>query len=154
MQSRHLRRSVGTLAALLALAAQAAPQGPAAPEIEVFKSPYCGCCAGWVEHMRAAGFAVKVTPVTDTAATRKRLGLPERYASCHTATVGGYLLEGHVPAAEVRRLLSSKPKGLGLAVPGMPTSSPGMDVRGSKDPYKVLLVDAAGQSTVFASYPK
>ncbi len=104
--------------------------------------------------MRVAGFTVKVTEVNDTAATRKRLGLPDRYGSCHTATVGGYVLEGHVPAAEVKRLLSSKPKAIGLAVPGMPPSAPGMDVPERKDPYQVLLIDAAGQSSVFASYPK
>jgi len=126
----------------------------AAPEVQVFKSPSCGCCGAWVEHMKAAGFAVKVIPVTDTAATRKRLGLPERYASCHTATVAGYALEGHVPAADVRRLLATKPKAIGLAVPGMPQSAPGMDVPGRKDPYQVLLVDTSGQSRVFASYPK
>lgn len=147
-------RWIHTAAATAALVSLTTLAALAAPEVEVFKSPYCGCCAGWVEHMRAAGFSVKVTPVNDTSATRKRLGLPERYASCHTATVGGYALEGHVPAAEVKRLLATKPKGLGLAVPGMPQSSPGMDVPGRKDPYQVLLVDAAGQSTVFASYPK
>ncbi len=104
--------------------------------------------------MRAAGFAVKVTEVTDTAAARKRLGLADRYASCHTATVAGYVLEGHVPAAEVKRLLAAKPKALGLAVPGMPLSAPGMDVPGRRDPYQVLLVDASGLSSVFANYPK
>jgi hypothetical protein len=104
--------------------------------------------------MRAAGFTVRVTEVNDTTAARKRLGLPDRYGSCHTATVGGYVLEGHVPAAEVKRLLASKPKAIGLAVPGMPPSAPGMDVPGRKDPYEVLLVDVSGQSSVFARYPK
>jgi hypothetical protein len=95
-----------------------------------------------------------VTEVDDTTAARKRLGLPDRYSSCHTATVGGYVLEGHVPAAEVKRLLASKPKAIGLAVPGMPPSAPGMDVPGRMDPYEVLLVDPQGQSSVFATYPK
>lgn len=123
-------------------------------EVVVYKSPYCGCCGAWIEHMRAAGFSVKVTAVTDTTAARKRLGFPDEYGSCHTATVAGYVLEGHVPAAEVKRLLAAKPNAMGLAVPGMPPSSPGMDVPGRKDPYQVLLVDRSGRSNVYASYPK
>jgi hypothetical protein len=151
MNRRQLLHSAFSLAAIAALPALAVP---AAPEVQVFKSPYCGCCGSWVEHMRVAGFSVKITEVTDSTAARKRLGLPDRYGSCHTATVGGYVLEGHVPAADVKRLLATKPKALGLAVPGMPPSAPGMDVAGRKDPYQVLLVDSAGQATVYASYPK
>ena len=151
MNRRRFFKSAAALAALSALPAFAALAGP---EVQVFKSPSCGCCGSWVEHMRTAGFMVKVTEVNDTTAARKRLGLPDRYGSCHTATVGGYVLEGHVPAAEVKRLLASKPKAIGLAVPGMPPSAPGMDVPGRKDPYEVLLVDTSGQSTVFANYPK
>jgi len=127
---------------------------PTLPQVEVFKSPYCGCCGAWVAHMKAAGFDVKVTQVTDTTAARKRLGLSDAFGSCHTATVAGYVLEGHVPAAEVKRLLASKPPALGLAVPGMPPSSPGMEVPGRKDAYDVLLIDKQGKSTVFANYPK
>jgi hypothetical protein len=151
MNKRHFFKHAAALVSLAALPAFAARPGP---EVHVFKSPSCGCCGAWVEHMRAAGFTVRVTEVDDTSAARKRLGLPERYGSCHTATVGGYVLEGHVPAAEVKRLLASQPKALGLAVPGMPPSSPGMDVPGRKDPYEVLLVAASGQSSVFARYPK
>ena len=151
MNRRHFFLSAGALAVISALPAMAA--SPTAP-VQVFKSPTCGCCGAWVEHMRAAGFTVKVTEVDDTTAARKRLGLPDRFGSCHTATVGGYVLEGHVPAAEVKRLLAAKPKAIGLAVPGMPPSAPGMDVPGRKDPYQVLLVDSTGQSTVFANYPK
>lgn len=157
MNRRHLFKRAGALAALSALSAvPALPAFAASPEteVQVFKSPTCGCCGSWVEHMRAAGFKVKVTEVDDTAAARKRLGLPERYGSCHTATVGGYVIEGHVPAAEVKRLLALKPKAIGLAVPGMPPSAPGMDVPGRKDPYQVLLIDTSGQSTVYANYPK
>ena len=143
--------SASTLAAMSVFPAAAARL---TPEVEVFKSPSCGCCGQWVEHMRASGFVVKVTEVTDTAATRKRLGVADRFASCHTATVGGYVLEGHVPAADVKRLLATKPKALGLAVPGMPPAAPGMDIPGRKDPYQVLLVDASGTSRVFANYPK
>ena len=154
MNRRRFFKSAAALAALSARSALPAFAAPAGPEVQVFKSPSCGCCGSWVEHMRTAGFTVKVTEVNDTTAARKRLGLPDRYGSCHTATVGGYVLEGHVPAAEVKRLLASKPKAIGLAVPGMPPSAPGMDVPGRKDPYEVLLVDTSGQSTVFANYPK
>lgn len=151
MNRRHFFKLAGSLVTLSALPAFAAAP---APEVQVFKSPSCGCCGSWIAHMRAAGFTVNVTEVVDTTAARKRLGLPDRYASCHTATVGGYVLEGHVPASEVKRLLAAKPKARGLAVPGMPLSAPGMDVPGRKDPYDVLLVDTAGQSSVFARYPK
>ena len=154
MNRRRFFKSAAALAALSARSALPAFAALAGPEVQVFKSPSCGCCGSWVEHMRAAGFTVRVTEVNDTTAARKRLGLPDRYASCHTATVGGYVLEGHVPAAEVKRLLASKPKAIGLAVPGMPPSAPGMDVPGRKDPYEVLLVNASGQSSVFANYPK
>jgi len=151
MNRRHFLSSSGALAALTVLPTfAAAPQ----PELQVFKSPSCGCCGKWVEHMRSAGFAVTVASVNNTAVERKRLGMPEKFGSCHTATVGDYVIEGHVPAAEVKRLLAAKPKAIGLAAPGMPPSAPGMDVPGRKDPYQVLLVDASGQSTVFASYPR
>jgi len=126
----------------------------ALPQVEVSKSPYCECCGAWVEHMKSAGFDVKVTLVHDTTAARKRLGMPDRFGSCHTATVGGYVLEGHVPAVEVKKLLASKPVAVGLAVPGMPPGSPGMEVGARQDPYKVLLIDKSGRETVFASYPK
>jgi hypothetical protein len=150
MNRRDLFAGAAALLALHALDARAAAP---LPEVQVYKSPSCGCCGAWVEHMKAAGFAVKVTEVNDTTAARKRLGMPDRYGSCHSATVGGYVLEGHVPAADVKRLLKAKPKAIGLAVPGMPPSAPGMDVPGRKDPYQVLLVDMSGQSSVFASYP-
>ncbi len=149
------RRSfLSSAVALAALATVSAHAVVALPEVQVFKSPSCGCCGAWVEHMKAAGFAVKVTEVNDTTAARKRLGMPDRYGSCHSATVGGYVLEGHVPATEVKRLLKAKPKAVGLAVPGMPPSAPGMDTPGRKDPYQVLLVDTGGQPTVLARYPK
>ena len=123
------------------------------PAIDVFKSPSCGCCGAWVEHLKAAGFDVRVTDVDDTTAARKRLGMPDAFGSCHTGTVGGYAIEGHVPAADVKRLLAAKPKAVGLAVPGMPVGSPGMEVGTRRDPYDVLLVERNGRSTVFASYP-
>jgi hypothetical protein len=150
MQRRQFLIGTGALASLAALPAVAASPLPA---VQVFKSPYCGCCGAWVEHMRAAGFAVTVTEVADTATARRRLGMPERLGSCHTATVGRYVLEGHVPATDVKRLLGARPKALGLAVPGMPPAAPGMDTVGSKVPYQVLLVDPSGHASVYASHP-
>ena len=130
-----------------------------ATAVEVWKDPSCGCCQDWIDHMQANGFAV-TTHERGNAAVRARLGLPQRLGSCHTALVGGYLLEGHVPAADVRKLLKEKPKALGLAVPGMPVGSPGMDgpaYNGRKDPYDVLLVtknlmNSDVSTRVFTSY--
>lgn len=143
----------------LTLAAFAAPtlRATAAatlPRVEVYKTPSCGCCGDWVDHMRGAGFTVNVHDVSDTTAVRARLGMPDRYGSCHTAVVGGYVLEGHVPAQDVKRLLASRAQALGLAVPGMVAGSPGMEVPGRSDPYEVLLIDRKGSSRVFARYPK
>lgn len=154
MNNRTLSRR--RLFALMAAAAapSALHAAPTLPPVEVFKSPTCGCCGAWAEHLSAAGFPFKVTAVTDTTAARQRLGMPDRYGSCHTATVGGYVIEGHVPVAEIRRLLATKPAALGLAVPGMPPSAPGMDVPGRNDAYQVLLVDRHGDHSVFARYPK
>ena len=137
-----------------ALTAYAA--APAATPVEVWKDPNCGCCQDWVDHMQANGFAVKVHD-TGNNAVRARLGLPQKLGSCHTALVGGYVVEGHVPASDVRALLQQKPKALGIAVPGMPVGSPGMDgaVYGDRrDPYDVLLVAHDGSTRVFKSYNK
>ena len=149
------RRTLLAAALAASFTARAKPQAVA---VEVWKDPSCGCCHDWIEHMRANGFQVTVHDTGNTA-VRARLGLPQRLGSCHTALVGGYLLEGHVPAADVRKLLAQKPQALGLAVPGMPVGSPGMDgpaYNGRRDPYDVLLVtkgrggDAA--TRVFTSY--
>jgi hypothetical protein len=151
MKRRLFLASSGALTTLTALPSFAiAP----AKEVHIFKSKDCGCCKAWIEHMRSAGFKVQVTDVDDTAAARKRLGMPDRFGSCHTATVDGYAIEGHVPAAEVKRLLAMGTKAIGLSVPGMAPGSPGMEVGARRDPYQVLLIDASGQSSVFASYPK
>jgi hypothetical protein len=108
-----------------------------------------------VKHLEAARFAVKVTPVSDTGAIRKRFHMPDQFGSCHTATVDDYVLEGHVPAAEVQRLLSERPVAVGLAVPGMPVGSPGMEVAGAPaQPFDVLLVSRSGSASVYAHYPK
>ena len=135
---------------------RAAPGTVATTPVEVWKDPNCGCCQDWVNHMQANGFAVKVHD-TGNNAVRARLGLPQKLGSCHTALVGGYLVEGHVPASDVRKLLQQKPKALGLAVPGMPVGSPGMDGPAygeRRDPYDVLLVAHDGSTRVFNSYNK
>jgi len=151
MKRRHILSAFVASAAAAALPVSAAN---ALPQVDVFKSPSCGCCGAWIDHLKAAGFDVKVTLVTDTTAARKRLGMPDKFGSCHTAIVGGYALEGHVPAVEVKKLLATKPAAVGLAVPGMPPGSPGMEVGTRHDPYKVFLIDKSGHETVFASYPK
>jgi hypothetical protein len=122
--------------------------------VEVWKDPDCGCCHLRVEHLQASGFKVAVRDVGNNAA-RKRLGMPDKLGSCHTATVGGYVIEGHVPAADIRRLLKNRPLALGLAVPGMPIGSPGMDgpeYKGRKDAFDVLLVQKDGSTTSFQRY--
>ncbi len=127
---------------------------PPAIAMEVWKDPNCGCCKDWVKHLEQAGFAVRVYD-TGNEAKRAALGMPQALGSCHTGVVGGYVIEGHVPAKDIQRLLREKPKALGLSVPGMPIGSPGMDgaiYKGRKDPFDVLLVAANGSSTVFQSY--
>lgn len=136
---------------LLALGAGANLPASAADAVEVYKSPYCGCCGAWVEHMRQAGFTVRTHDVNDVPAARRQLGMPERLGSCHTAKVAGYVVEGHVPAADIRRLLKEKPQALGLAVPSMPPGSPGMEST-KPVPYETLLVQAGGATTVFAKH--
>jgi hypothetical protein len=122
------------------------------PPVEVFKNPSCGCCGAWVDHLTAAGFGVKVTMVDDTSAARRRYGLPDRFGSCHTAVVAGYVVEGHVPAQDIKKLLAMKPVAIGLAVPGMPVGSPGMEMGSHKDPDRVLLIDKQGRERVLSSY--
>ena len=150
---RHLLAAVGLLgAAIVAPRLARAATDPMA--VEVWKDPNCGCCKDWVAHMQDNGFAVTVHDSGNNA-VRTRLGLPQKLGSCHTALVGGYLLEGHVPAGDVRKLLAQKPKALGLAVPGMPVGSPGMDgavYGGRRDPHDVLLVARDGSTSVFSSY--
>ena len=148
--------AAGLAVALLPTAIRANPRTTAPTPLEVWKDPNCGCCQDWVDHMQANGFDVKVH-ATGNNAVRARLGLPQKLGSCHTALVGGYVVEGHVPAGDVRKLLLQKPKALGLAVPGMPVGSPGMDgaVYGDRrDPYDVLLVAHDGSTRVFNSYYK
>jgi hypothetical protein len=121
--------------------------------VQVYKDATCGCCALWVEHLRTAGFSATVTDAADMAVIKTKYGVPSKARSCHTAVVDGYVIEGHVPAADVQRLLKERPKIAGIAVPGMPIGSPGMEVASVKpQPYDVLAFDKAGQTTVFASH--
>jgi hypothetical protein len=139
------------IALVLVLLSTATAFAQIAPKVEVFKSASCGCCGAWVEHMRQNGFQVIAHDVGDVPAERKKLGMPDRLGSCHSAKVGGYVIEGHVPAADIRRLLKEKPKALGLAVPSMPPGSPGME--GPRAiPYDTLLVARDGTTRVFASH--
>jgi hypothetical protein len=119
--------------------------------VEVFKSPYCGCCGKWVDHLRQNGFEVKTHDVDDVSAARQKLGMPDRLGSCHSAKVGGYVVEGHVPAADIKQLLKEKPKALGLSVPSMPPGSPGME-SAKPIPYQTLLVQSDGSTRVFAQH--
>jgi len=125
---------------------QAAP----APLMTVYKTPTCGCCAKWVELVRAAGIRVKVIEVPSTASARQSAGIKEKFGSCHTGLINGYAIEGHVPVADIQRLLREKPKAIGLAVPGMPMGSPGMEGP-YKDAYTVLLLSQDG-STAYNKY--
>ena len=144
MQNKPTRRSALTwLAAAASLAAlPAMATTPAKTPMEVWKDPNCGCCKDWIVLVEKAGFAVTVHDVGN-AAVRAKLGLPTQLGSCHTALVGGYVIEGHVPVADIQKLLQQKLKAIGITVPGMPVGSPGMDgpeYGGRKDPYDVLLV--------------
>jgi hypothetical protein len=143
------RKRLALIAAPLALIACA--QATAAT-IEVAKSPNCGCCAEWVEYLRINGFTVRVTDTEDLNPVAHRHGVPDELRSCHTATVEGYALEGHVPVADIRRLLAERPQAAGLAVPGMPIGSPGMEQGGMKDPYDVVAFTKGGPTTVYARH--
>jgi hypothetical protein len=122
--------------------------------VAVYKTPTCGCCALWVKHLEQHGFTTKITDMASLEDVKAANHVPRQTRSCHTAIVDGYVIEGHVPAADVQRLLKERPKGvIGLAVPGMPIGSPGMEVQGVKpQPYSVLAFDKAGTITVFARH--
>ena len=148
-------------AAILATAAVAgiwwfSSGGPAtagAAEITVYKSPLCGCCTKWEDHMRENGFSVTPVNVDDIRPYKSRYGVAPSLSSCHTAVIDGYVVEGHVPAADIKRMLKERPAIQGLAVPGMPRGSPGMEQDGHQDPYEVLSIDKQGGLSVYSSYP-
>lgn len=140
------------LTALFPLALLASAGSAAAATLTVTKTPTCGCCGHWVEHMVKAGFKVEVHDVEDVRPVATRLGVPAKLRSCHTAEIGGYAIEGHVPAADVKRLLAERPNAAGIAVPGMVMGSPGMEHGDHRMPYQTILFDRAGKTTVFASH--
>lgn len=142
--SRSLTRRTALGIVVSALVVPSVSSFAQTPAVLVHKNPNCSCCAGWVRHLKDAGFAVTVEETADLQPVRKRLGVPADLAACHTAEVDGYVLEGHVPAAAVRRLLEERPTAIGLAVPGMPAESPGME-GGVPQRYDVVLFGATGQ---------
>jgi len=144
------RRDTLALLGATSLSIGLASAADALPEILVHRDPSCGCCGAWAEHVRRVGFLVKIVETGDLNAVKQRLGVPANLVSCHTAEVQGYVIEGHVPAAAIQRLLRDKPKAAGLAVPGMPIGSPGME-GGTPETYEVVLFGPHGQRT-FARY--
>lgn len=143
------------IAALVTVAAAGAavwsPRTSNAQEVTVYMSPYCGCCGDWVKHLEADGFSVEKRMVEDVSVARRTHGVPPALASCHTAVVAGYVVEGHVPASDIRRLLAERPRALGLSAPGMPAGSPGMEAAGT-EPYETVLFRADGSADVFARH--
>ena len=145
------RLALAVLAAmLLVYPSYAAPE----PEIEVWKSATCKCCINWVKHLEAHGFAVTVNAADPSMLDRikRQSGIGQEIASCHTAKIGPYVIEGHVPAPDIKRLVAEQPDALGLTVPGMPVGSPGMEQGAETEPYDVLLINKDGTTKVFASH--
>lgn len=131
----------------------AAESDPALPLAIVHKTASCGCCSVWVDHLKAAGFQVDVRDTDDMSPIKVRLGVPVGKASCHTAEIGGYVVEGHIPAEDIKRLLAERPAARGLVLPGMPAGSPGMEMPdGYVQPYTVELVRADGSTEPFAQH--
>jgi hypothetical protein len=133
------------------LAALAPEQKGKLPTMTVYKSPTCRCCGKWIDHMKAQGFTLDVKDMDDVSPVKRTMGIPEDMWSCHTGVVGKYAVEGHVPADVVKKLLAEKPKAIGIAVPGMPVGSPGMESGSRKDKYDVMLVRAGAKPKVYAS---
>ena len=147
------RRNLLLLFPGLVLATGSSRSQSSAPVIAVFKTPTCSCCGKWVQHLKSNGFSVKVQEVNDTAPYQRQYRVPRQLQSCHTAVVNAYTIEGHVPAAEIKRLLNERPKVVGLAVSGMPQGSPGME-SARTEPYSVMSFDEAGRTSVYARYPR
>lgn len=141
-----------TLFGAIAFAAMFVGSAAHAATMTVFKSPSCGCCAKWVEHVEQHGFKVTVVPTADMMALKEKLGVPGQAISCHTTKVGNYIVEGHVPAADIKRMLAQKPKARGIAVAGMPMGSPGMEHGNHRQPYATLLIKHDGTTSIFAQH--
>ena len=145
--------AIATLSTALAFAPELPLQGKSAqPQMTVFKDPTCGCCKLWVDHLRKHAFTVTVKDTSDLEPIKSSARVPNGHRSCHTAFVNGYVIEGHVPAEDIKRLLTEKPKIAGLAVGGMPIGSPGMEVGNRKDPYDVVAFTRDGTTRVFAKH--
>jgi len=152
MKTLNRRHAIGLLASTALMASvPMVSMAVAATKITVHKTPWCGCCTGWAAHLRRAGFDVTEVKHDDLNPIRKLMGVPASLTSCHTAEVEGYAIEGHVPAADIRKLLATRPDAAGLSVPGMPTGSPGMENGHSRDAYDVVLFSAKGMR-VFNHY--
>jgi hypothetical protein len=152
----HARNALRPLRSVLAASllglANLAPAFATGDEVVMYKDPNCGCCGKWAEHMREHGFKVKEVATREMGVVKREAGVPQALGSCHTAKVGGYVVEGHVPAADVRRMLADKPAIAGLSAPGMPLGSPGMEGPYPADRYEVLSFDTEGNTAVFASH--
>lgn len=144
------RTMLGVL--LAAIPAAACSKAARAATLNVYKSPSCGCCSAWVDHIRSSGMAVFVHDMEDVSPVAAKAGVPDEARSCHTAIVDGYFVEGHVPVPDIRRLLKERPKARGIAVPGMPIGSPGMEQGDMRQPYDTLIVDRNGAMRVFARH--
>lgn len=147
-------RAIACSSLVLALALSLNAQG-AGEQVTVYKVASCGCCKLWVEHMKKSGFQVTAHDVPSTAPYRQKYGVPDSLQSCHTAIIGNYVIEGHVPAEEIKRILKEKPAAKGLAVPGMPLGSPGMEAAkpSRRDAYAVVMVNLSGKTSVYRAYP-
>lgn len=153
MKSHDRPGRLSAVAATIALvAAFAAPAFSAGDEVIVYKDPDCGCCGKWADHMRAAGFRVREVRSLDMAGVKREAGVPPALGSCHTAKVGGYVVEGHVPATDVKRLLAERPGVAGISAPGMPPGSPGMEGPYPSDRYEVVSFGTDGRTQVFANH--
>jgi len=149
-----MKMSIPLLLFLMIFAAAPARAADTAPSIEVWKSATCQCCGAWVKHLEANGFTVKVNAAEPStlASLKRQAGVGDKLASCHTAMIDGYVIEGHVPATDIKRLVAERPEAIGLAVPGMPVGSPGMEQGAEFEPYDVLLVKKDGTTEAFASH--
>ena len=143
-----IRAALAGGATVLTVSPLAAMRRASATKIVVYKSPSCGCCKAWVTHVEKAGFTAEVHDVDDVTPFKKKYGVPDKMASCHTAVVENYVIEGHVPADLIYRVLKEKPAIVGLAIPGMPQSAPGMDM--GKVPYEIIAFTKSGQTSVYA----
>ena len=141
-----------TIFGAVAFAAMFVGSAAHAATMTVYKSPTCGCCAKWIEHVQQHGFTVKVVDTADMAGVKTKLGVPDNQLSCHTTKVGNYFVEGHVPAADIKRLIAQKPKARGIAVAGMPMGAPGMEHGDHRQPYATMLIGTNGKATVFARH--